>query len=246
MALAGERLDAGPRPTPAGAWAVAGVATLLLGLAAMLALANGEPRQVSLAVLACLLSTCLWAAAIPLAGPRRAFVGAVVGLLVLNAIRLPVEPSVPYRWRQALYSTDMAIQESVPIDHAALPSAPALRVLVEPHASSDRPRFRLQSDTPADSTTWTCPFRAGPQWLLLPLPGPLPVDGDVLPVTLRLTGQPGRDGDYLVVFAHNEAGGFLIELVDAGAPQATPGSRDGSSPAGQRDAPTVACSPAGG
>ena len=62
---------------------------------------------------------------------------------------------------------------------------------------------------------------AGQQWLLLPLPALPAADGDAVPVGLRLVGQPSRERDYLVVFAENEASGFLIQLVDGSQPDPT-------------------------
>jgi hypothetical protein len=194
-------------------WLAAGGLLLLASLALMLALGRGAPHETSLAVLVALVSAGVWAGALPLLGGRAA-VGCLVGsLVVLNLIRLPVANSLPYRWRQALYRTDQTIEADVTFDGTS--ATPALRVLAEPHLTSASPSFQLETTTPFGTTVWTCPWRAGQQWLLLPLAAP--VHG-TLPVSLAVVGQPARDGDYVIVFGENEAGGFLIEAGDASQP----------------------------
>jgi hypothetical protein len=173
--------------------------------------------QVALVVLAALLSVCVGAAAVPLAGPRWALACGLGSLVLLNAVRIPVGQSVPYRWRQALYRSDQTIQQRVPLPTQPL-GAPALRILVEPHLATRPPPFQLETSTPDRTQRWACPFAAGEQWLLLPLPAVPAADGDAVPVGLRLAGQPSRERDYLVVFAQNEASGFLIQLVDGSEP----------------------------
>jgi hypothetical protein len=177
----------------------------------MLLVGMGAPYQTSLAVLITLVTAGAWAGALPLLGARGAFGCAVVSLVFLNLIRVPVGETLPYRWRQALYRTDETIEAYVPFDG----SSDALRVLAEPHLSSATPGFRLQTSTPAGTTTWTCPWRSGQQWLLLPL-GATPTGP--LPVTLRVVGQPARDGEYVIVYGRNEAGGFLVEPGNTAQP----------------------------
>jgi hypothetical protein len=174
-------------------------------------------NQVALVVLAALLSIGVGAAAVPLAGPRWALACGLGSLVLLNTIRVPVGQSVPYRWRQALYRSDQTVQQRVPLPAQPL-GAPALRVLVEPHLATQPPPFQLETSTPDRTQRWTCPFVAGQQWLLLPLSAMPAADGDAVPVGLRLVGQPSRERDYLVVFAENEASGFLIQLVDGSQP----------------------------
>jgi hypothetical protein len=177
-------------------------------------------HQVALVVLSALLSVCVGAAAVPLAGPRWALACGLGSLVLLNTIRVPVGQSVPYRWRQALYRSDQTVEQRVPLPTQAL-NAPALRILVEPHLATQPPPFQLETSTPDRTQRWACPFAAGQQWLLLPLPGLPAADGDAVPVGLRLVGQPSRERGYLVVFAENEASGFLIQLADASQPDPT-------------------------
>jgi hypothetical protein len=199
------------RPASGSGWPLAGALLLLGGLVAMLLAGAGAPYQTSLAVLITLITAGVWAGALPLLGPRTAFGCAVASLVFLNLIRVPVGTTLPYRWRQALYRTDEAIEADVRFDG----SSDALRVFAEPHLTSATPRFRLQTSTPDGTTTWTCPWRSGQQWLLLPL-GARPTG--TLPVTLSVVGQPARDGDYLIVFGENEAGGFLVEPANRAQP----------------------------
>ncbi len=193
-----------PPRTSGNGWLLAGAVVVLVGLVAMLLVGVGVPYQTSLAVLITLITVGVWAGALPLLGARGAFGCAVASLLLLNLIRLPVSSSLPYRWRQALYRTDETIEADVPFDG----SSDALRILAEPHLTSATPGFLLQTSTPLGTTTWSCPWRLGPQWLLLPLNA---TPTGTLPVTLSVVGQPSRDGDYVIVFGENEAGGFLVE-----------------------------------
>ncbi len=200
-----------PRPASGNGWLLAGAALLLGGLVAMVLVGVGAPYQTSLAVLITLITAGVWAGALPLLGARTALGCAVASLLLLNLIRVPVTSPLPYRWRQALYRTDETIEADVPFDG----SSDALRVFAEPHLTSAMPNFRLQTSTPAGTTTWTCPWRSGQQWLLLPV-GARPTG--TVPVTLSVVGQPARDGDYLIVFGENEAGGFLVEPGNTAQP----------------------------
>jgi len=209
-------LTAPGRPAPAArAWLVAGLAVPVLGALAPLAVRGGGAGHVSLAVLIVLVGVCLWAGAFSLLGGRGALLATVVGVAALTMIALPVTPSVPFRWRQALYRTDQTLQARVPVDPRRLPAAPALRVLAEPHLTSAQPAFLLATETPAGATRWECPFAAGRQWLVLPLAPSALVGVTELPVALRLAGQPNRDGDYLMVYSRAEGGNFLVELADA-------------------------------
>jgi hypothetical protein len=192
------------RPASGTGWLLAGALAVLGGLVAMLVVGTGAPYQTSLAVLITLVTAGVWAGALPLLGARAALGCALASLLLLNLIRLPVSSPLPYRWRQALYRTDETVEADVPFDG----SSDALRVFAEPHLTSATADFQLKTSTPAGTTTWTCPWRSGQQWLLLPL-GAAPTG--TLPVTLSVVGQPARDGDYLIVFGENEAGGFLVE-----------------------------------
>jgi hypothetical protein len=192
------------RPATGNGWLLAGALVVVVGLAAMLLVGVGAAYQTSLAVLITLITAGVWAGALPVLGARGACGCAIASLLLLNLIRLPVTSTLPYRWRQALYRTDQTIEADVTFDG----SSDALRILAEPYLTSATPAFRLQTSTPLGTTTWTCPWRSGQQWLLLPL-NAKPTGS--LPVTLRVVGQPARAGDYLIVFGENEAGGFLVE-----------------------------------
>jgi hypothetical protein len=202
------------RPARGGGWLLAGVLVIVGGLAAMVLVGARAEYQTSLAVLIALVGAGVWAGAVPVLGTRRALVCAVASLVLLNLIRLPVDNSLPYRWRQALYRPDQTVQASVTFDGTNF-QAPALRVLAEPHLTSASPSFQVRTSTPLGTTTWSCPWRSGQQWLLLPLPSK---PSGTLPVMLGVAGQPARDGDYVIVFGENEAGGFLIEPGDASQP----------------------------
>lgn len=198
-------------------WIVAGVGAPAVAALVPVALRPGDASHASLAVLMLLVGECLWAAAFLLVGGRGALLIAVVGVAGLSAIQLPVPDRVPYRWRQALYRPDQAIQLHVPVDARHVPASPALRVLAEPHLVAAQPAFALETEMPLATTRWACPFAAGRQWLELPVPASAIAGKDELPVTLRLTGQPSREGDYLVVYARNESGDFLVELAESAA-----------------------------
>ncbi|MBV9357866.1 MAG: hypothetical protein JO023_20335 [Chloroflexi bacterium] len=199
------------RPASGNGWLLAGALLLLAGLVGMLLVGAGAPDQTSLAVLVTLIAAGVWAGAVPLLGARAAFRCALASLIFLNLIRVPVTSPLPYRWRQALYRTDETIEAEVPFDG----TSDALRVLAEPHLTSATPGFRLQTSTPVGTSPWTCPWRSGQQWLLVPLGARLT---GTVPVTLRVVGQPARDGDYLIVFGENEAGGFLVEPGNTAQP----------------------------
>jgi hypothetical protein len=199
------------RPASGNGWLLAGALLVPGGLVAMVLVGTGAPYQTSLAVLITLIAAGVWAGALPLLGARVAFGCAVASLLLLNLIRLPVTSPLPYRWRQALYRTDETVEADVPFDG----SSDALRVFAEPHLTSATPGFQLQTSTPAGTTSWACPWRQGQQWLLLPL-GTRPTG--TVPVSLSVVGQPARDGDYVIVFGENEAGGFLVEPGNTAQP----------------------------
>jgi hypothetical protein len=129
-----------------------------------------------------------------------AVVAGAMGLLVLGG--LPPRDAPEYDEREAYFRPDQAIQVRAPAGPA---DADVLVLVAEPVVRGATPRFGLAGTLNGRALQWSCAFRsggAGPRAIGLELPaglGPAGVTGE-----LRLTGEPGREGDYLVVY---ETGG---------------------------------------
>jgi hypothetical protein len=162
-------------------WIVASVAVLAIGTLVRLAVRPIDVTAVSATLLAALLWIAVWVVALLLTTPRRAFVVGSVAMLVLDIAALPARTFVPYDQREALYQVGQTL---------AVPAAASERqvvVLVEPVFAGDQPVFGLEG--------WSCPWRRGLQYLVLP------VAAATDRVELRLTGTPNAEREYLVVYS---------------------------------------------
>jgi hypothetical protein len=158
------------------------------------------------------LSGGAWLAGWLLGSPRVAFV-AVVGVGVLaNLAALPPRVLPEYDERFAYFRTDQPI--AVDVQVRAVPTTPALALLVEPVFDGAQPRFGLAGTIGSIEAVWTCQFARGQQRLALPVPtGSISSPGE-LPVRLRLTGSPSRESDYLLVYASSRQPGLLASVTD--------------------------------
>jgi hypothetical protein len=170
-----------------GAWLGAAVVVLVVGTAVRLAVRPIDIQALSAALLGVLLWLGVWLGAQLLLTPRAAFAVGVVAMLLLDVAALPARPLADFDEREALFSTDQTLSVRVP------PGQNELVLLVEVASRESRPPFTLAGSVAEQQVRWACPWRAGRQRLVLPVP----TGGGV---RLRLEGSPGRDGDYLLVY----------------------------------------------
>jgi hypothetical protein len=171
-------------------------------------------------VMAVLLSVGVWAAARLLGGPRVAFFATVCVVALLDVAALPQRSPPAYDDLQAFYRTDqvLATRASGP---PGVDSGAALTVLAQPAFGGAQPQFGLAGSVNGTPLSWGCVFGRGIQTLALPLPGGLVRSGQDADVQLHLTGTPTREGDYLVVYASSQRGGYLVSLVPTSGLDAT-------------------------
>ncbi|HEX8967317.1 MAG TPA: hypothetical protein VF937_05515, partial [Chloroflexota bacterium] len=97
----------------------------------------------------------------------------------------------------------------VPAGQGAL----ALRLLVRPVFDAAQPRFGLAADVNGTALNWTCAFVRGEiQPVALPIPLEALRGTALADVSLRLSGSPSRETDYLLVYASSRQGGVLVSL----------------------------------
>ena len=189
-------------------WALASVVTLLVGIGLRLEIGHADLGDRSAAVLVALLGGGAWIAARLLLSPRAAFLITLTltAAFVLGA--LPPRDPPSYDERQALYRTDQVLSVHTVLD------GPELTLLVEPTFTRPESRIGIAGTVDTHDLSWDCAFQPGMQRLVLPVPATLRVDPtQALDVRLHLTGNPSRDGDYLVVYV-SSAHGFLWPAAD--------------------------------
>ena len=170
-----------------------------------MAIGHAQIGAVSAAVLVVLLGVGVWAGTALLLPPRTsaAVTAGLVLLLDVQAFRPRAEPA--YDERVALYGTDQVV--SAPVSG----TGPALSVIVEPVFAGQHPAFGVATDVGGTPVSWSCGFVQGRQRLILPLP---PMLVGSTEVSVRLTGTPRRDGDYLLVFLSARRGGPLVDAIE--------------------------------
>jgi hypothetical protein len=184
---------------------------LLLGVGLRLAIGGVGVGNRSALVMTVLLTACAWLAARVIGGARIAFLVGAVAMALFSLAALPARDPPPYDDLEALYSTDQSMHVQV----AASPEGDAvLTVLAKPVLQGAQARFGVAADVNGNAFSWRCAFQSGVQQLALPLP-PGRTAQSTNDVTLRLTGAPSRDGDYLLVYSSARRGGFLISIVPA-------------------------------
>ncbi len=207
-------------------WTLLGLGLTLAGAIGPALFQRTGPGSVGIGLLTLLLAGAAWAVATTLGAWRAALAAPLAAVLLLNAARLPTDQATEYEWAEALYRPGQSIQIDFPVP--ASPTPPATpRVLVEATFSGAEPAFGVETESGGVSTRWRCAFVHGQQWLTLP---PGVTDQSLRKVTLRVIGQPSREGDYLSVYGWD---------VPGGARYVTRFEEDGSPPA-----PTTRCSPA--
>jgi hypothetical protein len=205
VAVASSAPRAGVRANRLG-WSVASALVVLAGVAIRLGVGGAGIGERSAVVMSLLLIIPAWLAARLLSGPRTALLVVLVISGLLDLAALPPRNPPPYDDLQAFYRTDQVLSAHVPVPPGG---ASTLTLLAQPVFSGTQPQFGLGGEINGLSATWTCPFTRGVHWLALPvaLSGVAQAN-----VQLHLTGSPGRDGDYLIVYASSQQGGFLISL----------------------------------
>jgi hypothetical protein len=182
------------------------VIVIVAGLGLRLAIGGTGIGARSAVVMSLLLLIATWLAARLLSGPRTALLGVLALSVLLDIGAFPPRNPPPYDDLQAFYRTDQILPAELAVPATG---ATTLSLLVQPVFSGAHPQFGLAGQIEGSAVQWNCAFAHGIQWLALPvrLTGTGQAD-----VRLNLTGSPSRDGDYLIVYASSQKGGFLISL----------------------------------
>jgi hypothetical protein len=187
---------------------LAALGVLVVGVGSRLLLAGAGVGDRSAVVMATLLTLGGWAAARLLGGPRVAFAISLGLMALFTLAALPARNPPTYDDVDAFYRTDQVFSAQLAVPG----NASIVTVLVEPRSQGAQPSFGLAGTINGVDASWTCPFDRGIQRLALPVPTGALAGTSAADVELHLTGTPSREGDYLLVYASSQRGGYLISL----------------------------------
>lgn len=165
-------------------------------------------------MLVVLVGACVWMATALVLPSRTSAVLTALLVVLLDMQALPPRAEPAFDERVALYGTDQVVTGHV------RGAGTALSLIAEPVFAGAQPTFSLVADVGSDRLSWSCAFSHGRQRVILPLRQPLRTATDA---SLRLTGAPRRDGDYLLVYLSAERGGPLLDATDSAATFASDG-----------------------
>lgn len=190
-------------------WTLGAAAVVLVGLAVRLILGGAMVADVSACVMAALLTAGAWTAARLLGGPRIALVLTALLVALFDLAALPARNPPPYDDLEAIFSTDQPLTTrlSVPTDNAS-----AITLVAQPVFQGMRPNFALSGTVNGASIAWNCAFAHDVQRLALPVPADITGAAASAEVSLRLSGSPSRESDYLIVYSSSRRGGLLLTL----------------------------------
>lgn len=196
------------QPDARGRWLVLGALAVLVGAAVRVGLGHGEIGAISAGLLVLLVGGCVWTGTTLVLASRTSAVVTALLVLLLDLQGLPPRAEPAFDERIALYGTDQVVTADVQ------GAGTSLSLVAEPVFAGAQPKFSLVADLGSDTLSWSCAFTHGRQRVILPLRQPLRTATDV---TLRLTGTPARDGDYMLVYLSARRGGPLVDAVDSAA-----------------------------
>jgi hypothetical protein len=197
-------------------WTLGAVGVLIVGLAVRVVLGGAGIGDRSAIVITTLLSVGCWVGARLLAGPRVGVLILAAVVVLLDIAALPPRNAPIYDDVQAFYRPDQELRAQLPVAAGVDRTADvAVTLLVQPVFDSGQPRFGLAGEVNGAPLEWTCAFGRGIQRIGLALPVGALVGATSADVRLHLTGEPSRDGDYLLVYASSRLGGFVISLDPA-------------------------------
>ena len=210
VALASSAAVAGPatRARELG-WTIAAGVLVLVGLALRLILGGAAVGEVSASVMSALLAAGGWTAARLLGGPRLALALTAVLMAFLDLAALPARHPPPYDGLEAIFSTDQRLTTRLTV---TADTGSVITLVARPVFSGAQPNFALSGTVNGASVAWDCAFGHQAQHLALPLPPGGPGPGASADVSLRLSGSPSRESDYLIVYSSSKQGGPLVAL----------------------------------